>query len=162
MKKILVLVVFVSSGLISLAQKKETKDAGANYSYDCRCIGSELDGSITLEAWGKGRNYLDASEQAKKNAVRDVIFNGIKDGNESCQKGAILIGARPEEKYEDYFATFFADEGEYLKYVSLKDERIVNKVKRDAKKAEEFQQRMVVVRVNRQALKKKLAEDKIN
>ena len=31
----------------------------------------------TLRAWGRGKNRTDAIEQAKKNAVRDVLFKGV-------------------------------------------------------------------------------------
>ena len=38
------------------------------------CISVEQDGSQTLRVWGKGRNRVDAVEQAKKNAVYEVLF----------------------------------------------------------------------------------------
>ena len=43
----------------------------------------------------------------------------------------------------------------------MKDEKIVNKVSRNAKKGKEMQQRMVVVRVNRAGIKKYLKENNI-
>ena len=67
----------------------QSKGNGANYTFNTKCMGTELDGSITLEVWGKGRHYFDALEQAKKNAVRDIIFRGIQDGN--CQISAIVL-----------------------------------------------------------------------
>ena len=57
----------------------------ATYDHEVRCLGRELDGSLTLEAYGKGRNRFDASEQAKKEAVYSVIFKGIKAGNGGCE-----------------------------------------------------------------------------
>jgi hypothetical protein len=142
-----------------MAQRNQ---AGANYTYEVSCLGTEMDGSITLESYGMGRNYSDASEQAKKNAVSAVIFKGIKIGVGDCNKSPLLLTPNAEKKYEDYFASFFADNGPYMAYVSLKDEKILNKPKRNAKKSNQMQQRMVVVRVNRLALKKKLESDNIN
>jgi len=147
------------AGFQSLTAQRN--QAGANYTYEVSCLGTELDGSITLESYGMGRNYTDASEQAKKNAVQAVIFKGIKIGVGDCNKSPLLFTPNAEKKYEDYFASFFADNGPYLEFVSLKDERVVNKVKRNAKKSNQMQQRMVVVRVNRLALKKKLELDNI-
>jgi hypothetical protein len=49
-----------------------------------------------------------------------------------------------------------------MQFVSLKDERIGNKLKRNVKKSEDMQQRKVIVRVDRLGLKKKLKEDNIN
>ena len=45
--------------------------------YEPECLGVELDGSQTLRVWGVGSNKKDAVEQAKKDAVRAVIFKGI-------------------------------------------------------------------------------------
>ena len=43
------------------------------------CLGVEGDGSQTLRVTGTGRNITDAKEQAKKDAVMAVIFDGIRD-----------------------------------------------------------------------------------
>ena len=135
--------------------------AQSYYDYEVRCIGREMDGSVTLEAFGKGRNRKDASEQAKKEAVRAVIFKGIKGGNGGCEADPLIIDPNVERIKEEYFGKFFADGGPYLEYVSLKDEKVKNKIKRKKQKDDNMQQRMVVVRVLRLDLKKKLTEDVI-
>ncbi len=158
MKKIKLLILFVLfSGYIVFAQDK----LGGNYVYETECFGSELDGSITVKAWGNGRNKSDAVEQAKKNAVRDVIFKGIQNGKSDCSRAPLLLVSNAENKYQDYFFGFFADNGEYKNYISLKDERIFDKVKRDKKKARESVTHGVVVRVLVYNLKKKLIKDGI-
>lgn len=86
-----------------------------------RCMGVELDGSQTLRVQGYGRNRSDAKEQAKKNAVWAVIFDGIRDGVEGCNMRPLVTEVNAKERYEDYFNLFFADDGEYKKYVSLRD-----------------------------------------
>lgn len=146
---------------LNFGLKAQRNQSGANYTYEISCLGTEMDGSITVESYGMGRNYLDASEQAKKNAVHAIIFKGIKIGVGNCNESPLILSANAEQKYEDYFASFFADSGPYLEFVSEKDERVQKKVKRNAQKTKEIQQRMVVVRVNRLALKKKLESDKI-
>lgn len=134
---------------------------GAYYDYQARCLGVELDGSATIECFGKGRNYWDAAEQAKKNAVNAILFTGIKEGNGGCSRDPLILSSSVRELKQDYFAVFFADNGPYKDYVSLKDERIMNKIKRNAKKSKVMQQRQVVVRVDKIGLKKKLKEDGI-
>ena len=73
------------------------RQVSANYDYKTECAGVEGDGSQTLIAWGNGRNRFDAIEQAKKNAVRDVIFKGITDGKDECNNRPVLgeVNARP-------------------------------------------------------------------
>ena len=133
----------------------------ANYDFKVRCIGKELDGSLTLESFGKGRNYFDASEQAKKDAVYAVIFLGIRDGSSSCNSDPLIVNSNTQLMNEDYFALFFRDKGAYAEFTSLKDERISNKIDRNRMKTRTFQQRMLVVRVDRIGIKNKLIKDKI-
>ncbi len=86
-----------------------------------KCLGVELDGSQTLRVQGYGRNRSDAKEQAMKNAVWAVIFDGVRDGVEGCNQRPLLTEVNAKERYEDYFNLFFADEGPYKEYVSLRD-----------------------------------------
>jgi hypothetical protein len=104
MKTYILLFLFAISYFNSFSQSKNT--TGVYYDYKVRCIGKELDGSLTLEAFGKGRNYFDASEQAKKDAVFAVIFLGIRDGNGSCNSDPIVLNSSVQASYEDYFAIF--------------------------------------------------------
>ena len=134
---------------------------GGNYNFETECFGAELDGSITVKAWGNGRNRLDAVEQAKKNAVRDVIFKGIHNGKSDCSRSAILLEPNAQQRHQEYFYGFFADNGPYKDFVSMKDERIFDKVKRDKKKARESVTNGVVIRVLVYEIKKKLIEDGI-
>lgn len=147
--------------LFSMSLNAQRGVNGANYDYNCRCLGVERDGSITVESFGKGRNKSDASEQAKKNAVWEVIFSGIKEGNGGCASDPVLLNGSAKQLHEDFFNTFFRDGGEYKQFVSLKDEKVKNKISRNAKKGKESQQRMVVVRVDRAGIKKHLIDNKI-
>ena len=74
-KKCLTLMVLLIGVLVSFGQS-------GDYSLPAiECMGVELDGSQTLRVWALGRNKVDALEQAKKNAVREVIFKGIRNGS---------------------------------------------------------------------------------
>ena len=151
------LYIIISFFLISISSFYSQKTIAANYNFDVRCQGKEMDGSLTLEVFGKGRNYKDALEQAKKNAVHAVIFKGIKDGSGECNSDPLLLSSSPETEFETYFANFFKDGGEYLNYISCAKTAPVQ-----YKKSKTVQQRMAVVRVDRLALKNKLKTDKIN
>ncbi len=137
------------------------KKIAGNYSYKTECLGIEMDGTQTVKAWGNGRNRFDAIEQAKKNAVNDVLFNGIYEGKQDCEKRPVVAEVNARQKYEEYFNKFFSDGGEYKNFVSLKDERIGQKVSRDRKGARQSVTHGVVVRVLRAELKQKMIEDGI-
>lgn len=130
----------------------------AYMSYKTECLGTELDGSQTLRAWGKGKNRADAIEQAQKNAVRDVIFKGINSGSDECNTKPIIFEVNAQEKYEYYFNVFFVDGGEYKKYVSSKDENMTSRMVAKSNTQENWS---VVVRVDRSGLRNRLINDGI-
>ena len=146
---------------IAITSCSGQKNVAGNYTYKSECMGVELDGSQTIKAWGNGRNRSDAVEQAKKNAIRDVIFFGISEGKSECNSKPLIFEVNAQEKYEDYFARFFADGGEYKNFISLRDEQIFDKISRDKKKARESVTHGMIVRVLRNELKAKLILDGI-
>ncbi len=147
--------------VLSLASGFSQKKISGNYIYKTECMGVELDGSYTLKAWGNGRNRADAVEQAKKNAIRDVLFNNILEGKEDCARKPLITEVNAIDKYEDYFNKFFTDGGEFINFISLKDERIGEKISRDRRKAREGVTNGLIVRVLRSELKAKLIADGI-
>jgi hypothetical protein len=92
-----------------------------------QCVGKELDGSVTLIATGSGRNKRDALSQAKKNALHQVIFIGTDSKNNTCLNRPLVGEVNAIEKYAGFFNEFFKDKGEFMNYVSRKDERLINK-----------------------------------
>ena len=103
--------------LLILAGCSSKKSVSSYHSFESECLGVELDGSETLRAWGRGKNRTDAIEQAKKNAVRDVLFKGVVAGSRECSVRPLITEVNAQERYASYFNDFFRDGGEYLKYV---------------------------------------------
>ncbi len=136
----------------------QSKSINAYHDHNVECMGVELDGSQTVRCTGRGRNKADAVEQAKKNAVRAVIFYGITEGKDGCNMKPLITEANAEEKYEEYFNIFFADKGEYLKYVSGKDSK--NRSKTHSKSKVDCTY-TVTTRVLRSELKARLKSDNI-
>ena len=70
-KLVTILVIFIS---ISCSAQRRTS---SYYESSTTYLNAEADGSITVRAYGMGRNRQDAIEQAWKNAVHDIIFKGV-------------------------------------------------------------------------------------
>jgi hypothetical protein len=128
------------------------------YTYETECLGVELDGSQTVRAWGSGKNKSDAVEQAKKNAVRDIVLKGNLTGKDECALKPLLLEVNAAEKHEIYFNAFFADGGEYKNYVNTEDEKRWSKVSETNKSYVKYG---VILRVLRPELKEKLMNDGI-
>lgn len=81
------------------------------------------DGSITVRTYGQGKNRQKALEQARKNAVREIIFKGINvPGNTSLSR-PLVNEVNAAEKYEQFFNNFFQDNGKYAKFIDKTDSR---------------------------------------
>lgn len=122
------------------------------------CLGVELDGSQTLRVQGYGRNRADAKEQAMKNAVWAVIFDGIREGVEGCNMRPLVTEVNARERYEDYFNIFFADNGAYKEYVSLRDTKKRSAGKEKDKVGYSYD---LTIRVLRAQLKARLKADNV-
>ena len=90
----------------------------------CEYLNDEGDGSITVRAYGQGSYRNDAVEQARKNAVRQIIFEGITVPGNSNLSRPLVTEVNAEEKYEDFFYRFFQDDGAYRDFVSREDRRL--------------------------------------
>ena len=151
----LIALALISVMLIACSPKKTVT---ASYTYETECLNRELDGSETLRAWGSGRNRSDAIEQAKKNAVRDVLFKGIRNGNGGCSTRPLITAVNAEEKYEDYFNSFFRDGGAYKNFVSMADTKFNSSRSESTGLQDKYG---IVLRVLRSELKEKLIQDEI-
>ena len=156
MKRILFLLpITIFLGLIGCG----VRSSQAFYNYDSRIVSTELDGSYNIRAFGRGRNAVVAYDEARKQAVYDILFNGVQSSNSRISSlRPLMLEVNAKDKYEDYFNTFFADGGAYRNFTSLHDTRILTENWHNNGLQVLVQ---VSVTVNRQALKQKLIEDNI-
>lgn len=99
------------SAFTCLCRMQQQKSVSSYHSFESECLGVELDGSETLRAWGRGKNRTDAIEQAKKNAVRDVLFKGVAAGSRECSVRPLVTEVNAQERYAYYLTTFLETEG---------------------------------------------------
>lgn len=145
--------------LLLFASCKTSNKLSGNYAHEIECMGAELDGSVTLKAWGKGRNRVDALEQARKEALNTVLFVGIRNGKPDCETRPILNAPNIRENKADYFNNFFKDGGDYKKFVSNKDESFGKKERAKGRDGEVMYG--FIIRIMRSELKKQMITDEI-
>ncbi len=145
---------------ISLSSCNTSTVIPSEYYYEnfqAECLGVELDGTQTLRVFGKGKNKADAIEQAKKNAIRDILFKGINAGSRECSQRPLINEVNAQEKYSCYFNSFFRDKGEYLNFV-IYDKKRLSRLKSTNNSQENWG---VVVTVDRSGLQQQLIHDNI-
>ncbi len=124
MKKHILLVSFLTLGVCFMSSAQRYSEADVlfmNSDHPSICEGTELDGSQLVRSYGSGKNARDAKKQLEKNAMRDVLFNGIRDGKEGCSLAPLVNDPNAREKHKKYFNRFFSDGGQYKRYVKMND-----------------------------------------
>lgn len=102
----------------TVSQNKANRDT-EKFRYELECAGNGVQGTYLVKVWTYSKKPQVAYEQAAKNAVHGVIFKGFTGSNGCVSQQPLARNAGVETEYEDYFKHFFADKGEYYKYVSI-------------------------------------------
>lgn len=136
----------------------QAQNLAAYHNSEIECLASELDGSLTIRVTGAGKSKQDAEEQARKNAVYAIIFNGVHDKKSGSTTRPLVTEVNARERYEDYFNKFFTDGGEYKNYVSKADAKRFSKEKSKNKYEKKYR---LTIRVLRSELKARLKSDGI-
>ncbi len=103
------------------AKKKAMRDMEA-FRYEIECVGTGVQGTYLIKVWTYSKKPKVAIEQSKKNAVHGVIFKGFAGGGRGCTSQQPLAPAEAEDNFADFFDKFFADGGDYMKYVALSND----------------------------------------
>ncbi len=100
----------------AFAKKKNDKDTW-NYRYEIECAATGVEGTYAVNVWSYSKSKKFDPVQAGKNAVHGVIFKGVS-GRQGCPSQPPLASdPSVREAKQDYFKKFFADQGDYGKYV---------------------------------------------
>jgi len=158
MKKILLPLIVISLIMNSCSPRK---GVSGYYSYETSCLGSDLDGSQVLKAFGTGKTEVEAIENAKKRAIKDLLFKGIRSGKDDCQLRALIIEVNASEKYEDYFNNFFKNEGQYKEFTTISKKPILAKLFKGQKTGKLDVAYEVIVKVYMGNLKQHLKNNQI-
>jgi hypothetical protein len=107
-------------GMLNAQTRKERKILyHSQYNYEIEPVGVGQDGTKVFKVWGVGKDVNEAVMKAKADAVAACIFKGLTGGAGSAPTPPIITEPDAENKYADYFETFFAVGGKYLQYIAV-------------------------------------------
>jgi hypothetical protein len=154
MKKVVVLLLLVSTiSMVGQARKKADEDT-KEWRYEMQCAGVGHDGTYLIKVWSYSKRGNVAIEQAKKNAVHGVIFKGFT-GSEGCvSQRALVPNPNIEAEKKEFFDLFFEDGGKYMKYVSVSTDGQISAD--DRKKVGKEYKIGIIISVMKDALRKDL------
>lgn len=104
---------------LSLTACKSRQPISGYYNYHTECLGKNYDGTQIVKSWGTGENRKAAEVRAYQEALQDILFEGIRNGNSDCESVPLITEANAREKYRTYFNRFFSSDGLYMDFVSL-------------------------------------------
>ena len=101
-----------------ISKKRKANKDTENWRYEAQCNGEGVQGTYTLKVWSYSKKPIVAIEQAKKNAVHAIVFQGIS-GQKCTTKGPLVREAILDERKEAFFKDFFKTGGDYLKFAPV-------------------------------------------
>lgn len=137
------------------------KVANNYYTHKTECVSVELDGTQIVNAWSNTAETVTVIEQAKKNAINDILFGGIVEGKATCDVKPILAQANIKAQNEAYFNKFFADGGEYRNYAFIKDDQVELNFSKDPEYAKKMINSGFIIKIKKPDLKQKMIADGI-
>jgi hypothetical protein len=146
---VVILTVFFVSPVLGQVFNKQKKTA-SYYNVETECLEDKLDGSFVLNAWGKGSSKSEAIDQAKRNVLNDILFNGV---NKGCQMRPLIVEVNAASKYRSYVYAFF--DKQYKDFISIE------KSPKSLKKSRKQTSYGIKIRVKVEAIRQKLIEDNI-
>ncbi|HHU26356.1 MAG TPA: hypothetical protein GXZ56_07035 [Bacteroidales bacterium] len=143
-----VLLVVLSCG----SSKQASKDTDA-FRYEIVCEGVGTQGSNLIKVYSYSKKPVVAIESAKKNAVHGILFKGFTGAN-GCAAQRALVTPAVYEQNRSFFDNFFADNGNYSRYVSLSSDGSIDS--KDRLKVGKEYKIGVIVSVNTASLRRDL------
>lgn len=157
LRNILAIAAIIALTVSSCRGKQTVTPSFSTFKFETSCLGTNADGSQTLRAYGNAADKAKAIEEAKKNAVYDVIFKGTQGGG-TCNQPALVNEVNARERYAAYFDRFFANGGEYRNFVRESSTKDDSRIESKGTSRVNYG---VVVDVDRPGLRRQLVSDGI-
>jgi hypothetical protein len=116
---ILLVITFLPFKLNAQSRKERKILYNSQYNYEIEPVGVGTDGTKVFKVWGEGKYASEAIMKAKSDAVAACIFKGLPGGAGTAPTPPIISEPNAENKYADYFETFFAVGGKFLQYIAV-------------------------------------------
>jgi hypothetical protein len=158
MRKLTLLLLFLPILMHAQARKKAEKDTRF-WRYEIEGVGEGKEGTYLVKVWSYSKKPDVAIEQAKKNAIHGIIFQGYSGSGYVSGQPPLSKSPGLENEKSDFFNGFFADGGPYLKYVSVSNDGSI--AGEDRLKVGKEYKIGVIVSIRKDLLKKDLQDQGI-
>ena len=94
-----------------------------NFNYEVQFIRTGLQGTELFKVFAYGRNEKQCVENAKLDAIKALLFKGVPG---SGSQRPMFTELSEMKEHNDYFRSFFKNNGPYLNYVSISNDGSIN------------------------------------
>lgn len=148
----------LSAICIILASCYTTNTISGEYSsvdFRTECLGYDANGFVRVRTWGKGPDKKTAIDNAKRNALDAILFQGITGSN--CDTRPLVTAVNPRERFSNYFDQFFTRNGPYESFITV-ETKADSYIKADDSMTQLWG---VTAIINRTALEARLRNDNV-
>ncbi len=156
MKQLCTLGLMLLLAVCSFSQKRKADKDTKNWRYEVEAIAEGKDGTYLIKVWSYNKKDIIAIEQAKKNAVHAIIFQGFTGRGNITGQPPLVTDPSVQSSKSDFFDSFFQDNNQngYMKYVSLSNDGSISP--EDILKVGKEYKIGVIVSIRKDLLKKDL------
>ena len=156
-KSNLVICLLLGLSLVVHAQaKKKANEDTENWKYELEPVQTGVQGTYLVKVWSYSKKPTVAINQAKKNAVHGIIFQGFVGKEGIPGQKPLTNNPNLENEKSSFFDPFFGDEGKYMKYITSTGDGAI--ASEDIIKIGKQYKVGVIVSVNVAALRKDLED----
>lgn len=160
--KIFIATVLIALTFIACKSKIKTVSGQFDYSdYETECVSLDRTGVQTVKAWGLGRTEKEAILNARRRAVDDILFMGIRGGNSGCSVRPIISNPNIRRDQSQYFYAFFAENGSFERYAGIPEENWLRQKLNINKKNNDNRAYEIIIEVDVEGLKAHMKRDRI-
>lgn len=113
----LLLAIMSATTFAQNADRRKSFKSWDNYEITTEKVGVE--GTKFVKVWGFGKTEDKAIMAAKRNAIHACLFRGLPGSTNANATPAICSNPNTYDEHSEYFDSFFAAGGDYLRYVNM-------------------------------------------
>lgn len=114
-------------------KQKKADEQTAAWNYEVETQAKNSSGSYLLKIWSYSKSTFIAEEQAKKNAIHAIIFQGAPENKDPKKRVApirpLLQDPALEITHEEFFKEFFKEGGEYKRFARMSNNGMADVIK---------------------------------
>lgn len=114
-----ILVVLLALALNSCSSSKQLDRDTEEWRYQIEAVNTGKQGTYQVKVWTYTPKAEWAEAQAPKNAVHGVLFKGFPSKDRVKGQRPVVSDPGADKQHEAFFKSFFADGGEYARFVTM-------------------------------------------